>query len=321
MERREFLRVSTAALCTFCFGNALPAFATQANGSKDLTEARFYKKNANSATCNLCPEKCVITSAVNGDCKSKRWIDGRLYSLNYGYPCHSKVVTLKSCSLLHYKPGTSAMLIGVPGCTFSCLYCNTADFSQKSAKDFHLKKVSPGQIIENAKKEKVTSIAFGYTEPIAWYEYMYDIAVLAHKNKINTILLSNGYCQEAPLSELLTVIDAAVIDIKATNNTIYKKLTKGSMQSVLRTINMLAESSKHFELSYLLVPGWTDDADNILKMCNWLVENNYKEIPLHFNTFIPAHKLSRLHPLSEEKRKSILKLAQSTGLKYVYLNN
>ena len=71
------------------------------------------------------------------------------------------------------------------------------------------------------------AIAFTYSEPTAYYEYMLEIAKLAKAKDIKTVVVSNGYINEAPLKELCKYVSAASINLKSFKNSIYKDLNGG----------------------------------------------------------------------------------------------
>ena len=63
--------------------------------------------------------------------------------------------------------------------------------------------MSPKQVVEAALRNNAPSIAFTYTEPTVFYEYMFDTAVLAHAEGLKTVMISNGYINPAPLADLI----------------------------------------------------------------------------------------------------------------------
>ena len=51
-----------------------------------MKEAAYYEKLDNgSVRCMLCPHRCSLRPGMTGVCRARRNIDGRLFSLNYGY--------------------------------------------------------------------------------------------------------------------------------------------------------------------------------------------------------------------------------------------
>jgi pyruvate formate lyase activating enzyme len=171
-------------------------------------------------------------------------------------------------------------------------------------------------IISNCK-----SIAYTYTEPVTFYEYVYETAIMARKAGIKNIIKSNGYINTEPLKKLCTVIDAANIDLKTFNETTYLKLSGGKLQTVLESLKTYKESGVWLEITNLVIPGWTDNYDEIRKMCIWLRDNGFTDTPLHFSRFFPLHKLEQLPPTPIEVLNKAFLIAKEEGIKYVYIGN
>jgi pyruvate formate lyase activating enzyme len=150
---------------------------------------------------------------------------------------------------------------------------------------------------------------------------MYDTAVIAKSKGIGNVLVSNGYINEEPLRKLAPKIDAANIDLKSFSNDIYLRLNAGTLEPVLNTLRILLEMNVWVEITNLVIPTWTDDFDMIRKMCQWLANNGFSEVPLHFSRFFPLYKLTQLPQTPTSTLIKAREIAQSCGLKYVYIGN
>ncbi len=117
------------------------------------------------------------------------------------------------------------------------------------------------------------------------------------------------------------ILDAANIDLKSFDNKIYEMLNAGTLEPVLDTLKILREEGVWLEITNLVVPTWTDDMDMIKKMCAWLVENGFKNTPLHFSRFHPMYKLTNLPPTPLNTLKLARETAISEGMNYIYIGN
>jgi len=109
--------------------------------------------------------------------------------------------------------------------------------------------------------------------------------------------------------------------LKTYDDNIYRKLSNGSLEPVLRTLKILKEEGVWLEITNLVIPSWTDDLEVIKRMCEWLAKNNLHDRPLHFSRFTPLYKLTQLPltPISTlEKARDI---ALNAGIQYVYIGN
>ena len=132
---------------------------------------------------------------------------------------------------------------------------------------------------------------------------------------------SNGFINEEPLRELAKYLDAANIDLKGFKDEYYAKLTEASLEPVLKTLKLLKEEGVHIELTNLILPGYNDDEETIIKMCLWIKENLGKDTPIHFSRFFPMYKLLSLNPTPVTTLERAKQIAQDCGLEYVYIGN
>ncbi|WP_240739262.1 radical SAM protein [Marinitoga lauensis] len=84
--------------------------------------------------------------------------------------------------------------------------------------------MNPQEIVDKIIKRNAKIVAFTYSEPIVWYEYVFETARLLKENDIKTVLVTNGYINKQPLLKLIPYIDAMNIDLKGYNDDFYKKL-------------------------------------------------------------------------------------------------
>ena len=88
-------------------------------------------------------------------------------------------------------------------------------------------------MVELARKHDSIGIAYTYSEPSVWFEYVRDTAELARKEGLKNVIISNGYISKEALEELLPYLDGATIDLKAFSEGFYRKLCRGRLQPVL----------------------------------------------------------------------------------------
>ncbi|MBE9484227.1 MAG: AmmeMemoRadiSam system radical SAM enzyme, partial [Bacteroidetes bacterium] len=162
---------------------------------------------------------------------------------------------------------------------------------------------------------------YTYSDPIAFYEYTYDTAMIAREKGIKNVFISAGYINETPLREIAKYLDGANIDLKSFDNKIYEMLNAGTLEPVLKTLQVLKDEGVWLEITNLIVPTWTDDLDMIKRMCSWLVSNGFEDTPLHFSRFHPMYKLTNLPSTPQKTLKDAHAVALSEGMHYVYIGN
>lgn len=284
--------------------------------------ARYQEKLPDNAVrCHLCPHNCTIHEGKQGICQTRVNHQGELYTIAYGNPCSISVDPIEKKPLFHFLPGTDIFSIATAGCNFRCLNCQNWHISQSSPSMLNNYDLQPEELVESALNQNTNSIAFTYTEPTVFYEYTFDTAKIAHEKGMKTVLISNGYINQKPLIDLCPYLDAANIDLKCFDDAVYRQITGGRLQPVLDTLKTLKEKGVWLEITNLLVPGYSDSPTMIQKMCDWLVENDFADTPLHFSRFFPTYKLEQLAPTAENRLIEAKKIAEKSGMKFVYIGN
>jgi pyruvate formate lyase activating enzyme len=322
ISKREFLKKTLAVSAgLMCFPYKTIINANPAAGSENGKLALFQEESARGIMCRICPNECVLKEGELSKCNNRIVRNSKLYTLAFGNPCTVAVDPVEKKPLYHFLPGSKALSIATAGCNLVCLNCQNWSISQTSPERTRNIDLMPKRVVEECGINKCSSIAYTYSEPITFYEYVFETATIARKEGVKNIFKSNGYINPEPLKKLCGVIDAANIDLKAFSESTYLKLTGGKLQPVLDSLKIFKEMGVWLEITSLIVPGWTDNESDIIKMCKWLSENGFKETPLHFSRFYPIYKLEQLPPTPVEILEKAYKIATEEGLKYVYTGN
>jgi pyruvate formate lyase activating enzyme len=263
----------------------------------------------------------VLKEGELSKCNNRKVHDSKLYTLAYGNPCAANVDPVEKKPLYHFLPGTRAYSIATAGCNLVCLNCQNWTISQTSPDKTRNFDMPPDKVIEECKASGCRSIAYTYSEPTTFYEYVFETATLARKAGIKNIIKSNGYINPEPLKNLCSVIDAANIDLKSITESTYLKLTGGKLQPVLDSLKVYRDMGVWLEVTNLVVPTWTDNTDDIRTLCKWLSANGFRNTPLHFSRFYPIHKLEQLPPTPVDILNKAVAIAHEEGLIYAYTGN
>jgi len=285
-------------------------------------EGFLYKKLANkNVICGICPHRCQLSPGDRSVCRSRVNIDGTLYSLSYGNPCTRNVDPIEKKPLFHFKPRTKAFSLAAAGCNFRCLNCQNWEISQAKPDEVRHSELFPEDVVRVALETGSESIAYTYSEPISYFEYMIDTARLAKDKGLSNLWISNGYINKEPLLELCKYIDGANVNIKSFSDDIYKKLNGGRLEPVLNTFRTLNDRGIHFEMTNLVVPGYVDDPEMVKRMCEWILKDLGPDHPLHFLRFTPLYKLDRLPPTPVSTLENFRNIAMKAGIRYAYVGN
>ncbi len=298
-----------------------PLFASLGQQDK-FKEALFYEKLDNKAVqCFLCPRNCVIQNYKRGFCRVRENRGGMLSTLVYAKPVAIHVDPIEKKPLFHFLPSTTAFSIATVGCNLKCKFCQNWEISQSAPEDADYVYLEPEDLIKKLKASGSSTIAYTYTEPTIFYEYMLDTAKLARGIGMKNVMHSSGYINEKPLRQLCEYLDAANIDLKGFSDDYYANMSQGTLEPVLKTLKILKDEGVHIEITNLVLSGYNDDNESIVKMCLWIKDNLGPDTPIHFSRFFPMHKLLNLNPTPVETLERARKIALDCGLKYVYIGN
>lgn len=325
MNRRRFFQ--TAAGAGLALGtNAAPllthlyAFAEQASLSR--VEARHYRKHPDQEVeCQLCPRNCKLGDKERGYCGVRENNGGIYYTLIYGKVCSLNADPIEKKPFFHFLPGTSALSLATAGCNVNCKFCQNWEISQVRPEQVQHFDFPPASVVEAARRYGCPTIAYTYTEPVIFFEYMYDTSVEAHKNGIRNVVVTGGHINPEPLEDLTKVVDAIKIDLKAFTQDFYTNYVRGELKTVLESIKKVAKSKTWLEMVYLVIPTLNDNPADIQKMCQWIMAEIGPDFPLHFTRFHPMYLVKNLPPTPLSTLEKFWKIGLEQGLHYVYIGN
>jgi pyruvate formate lyase activating enzyme len=245
-------------------------------------------------------------------------MDGMVYAAAYGRLAALQNDPVEKKPLFHYYPGSSLLSVGTAGCNLSCSFCQNWQLVNATPAPTGCPVVLPEEIPTLIQQAGAIGIAYTYNEPLTQYEWVYDTATVCRQQGLKNVLVSNGYINAEPLAELLPLIDAANIDVKAFTEEFYVRQCGGRLAPVLAAVEQLAAAAVHLEITTLLIPGENDSVDEIRQLSRWLAGIN-PAIPLHFSRYFPCHTMTApATPLSLLVRA--YEIAREV-LSYVYIGN
>lgn len=291
--------------------------------------------------CHVCAHHCIIKPNSLGICKTRQNIDGTLYTLVYGsLISHGTVDPIEKKPLYHFYPNSGAFSIATIGCNLMCKHCQNwqisrsfpdnngkiaqfceADKQEFNAHNFHLTELLPEQVVKRAKQSGSKIIAYTYNEPLIWYEFVRDTALLAKKEGLKNVLVTGGYSSEVANEQYVKFIDAVNIDIKGFTNKFYQKYVGvPNFKPVLDTAIYFKEHGMHVEITNLIIPNENDNFIDIQQMVEWIFTQLGKDTPLHFSAYHPEYR-TKEPSTSPKILMKAYDLAKDVGLNYVYIGN
>ncbi len=321
MNRRQFLQ-SCGGVCVLAASGLTPVLSLAGEATAEPHDAEYWERLPDGRIrCLLCPNGCVRAHGERSLCRAREPRNGVLKSLVWGNPCVLALDPIEKCPLFHFQLPGPAFSIATAGCNLACSYCQNWQFSQKPPEETRNFPMRPADVIAKALEYKAAGVAFFYTEPTIYIEYMKDVARAAREKSLKTIMVTAGSINEKPLADVIEVIDAFTIGLKGFSEEYYRTVVKGSLKPVLAAITQVKAAGKHFELVNLLVPTLNDAETDVERLTDWVGEHVGADVPLHFTRFNPQFQLKSLPqtpvPVLERSRR----IARRKGLRYVYTGN
>lgn len=268
--------------------------------------------------CLLCPHVCAIPEGETGLCRVRHNLDGMLQVSNYGQVTAAALDPMEKKPLKMYLPGKKIFSLGTFGCNLACGFCQNWTIAHGEAPPARY--ITPEEAVDKALSYVPlgnVGIAYTYSEPLMWFEYVLDTARLAREAGLKNILVTNGYINPRPLEELLPLIDAVNLDIKAYTEGFYHDVCKGTLKPVLKSATLFYKYC-HLEITTLLIPSLNDGVEEIQGLARWIAGLD-KNIPLHLSRYFPNYKMK--HPPTPLETMKKAKEAAGEILAHVFLGN
>jgi pyruvate formate lyase activating enzyme len=287
-------------------------------------EVKFSTKhdhNEETIRCLLCAQRCFIKSGERGKCRARMNINGELRSLVYGHPAAIHIDPIEKKPFYHFLPGSQAYSLATAGCPLSCKFCQNWQISQSKPEDFSVEYTSPESIVESSVLQNTPVIAFTYNEPTVFTEYLLDIAEYARGKKIRSVLVSCGFMNEAPLTDMCNALSAIKVDLKGYSEDFYRNVCNAELKPVLSTIRQISRSKVHLEIVNLVVPTLNDSEKMLNNLTDWIAGEIGFDVPIHFTRFHPDYKLANLPSTPVSTLEYARDTAMKKGIHFVYVGN
>ncbi|HEX3031063.1 MAG TPA: AmmeMemoRadiSam system radical SAM enzyme [Bacillota bacterium] len=281
-------------------------------------EAKYYRKlDQGRVQCELCPHRCTLTEGGRGICRARGCTEGKLHSLNYGQVSSFGLDPIEKKPLYHFYPGWDIVSLGTVGCNLGCSFCQNWSIAHGDPETTEMTAEQAVTLALAQGGERNLGIAYTYSEPLVWYEFVLDCARLVKDHGLKNVLVTNGFINLEPLQELLPYLDALNIDVKGFTPEYYTEICRGSLEGVKAAVELAAKHC-HVEVTTLLVTDLNDSPQEVEELADWLAGIN-RDIPLHLTRYFPNYKLDKpATPL--DRMEQAFHIARDK-LNYVYLGN
>ncbi|MDR2517905.1 MAG: AmmeMemoRadiSam system radical SAM enzyme [Spirochaetaceae bacterium] len=270
----------------------------------------------NVVQCRLCPRKCRIPDGGRGVCGVRGNQGGAGIIPYYGAVTAAALDPIEKKPLYHYRPGSSVFSVGFVGCNLRCPFCQNWRISQNTGAPAQY--FSPNDIICRAKAAGSAQIAYTYSEPLIHAEFLLDCMALARKSGIANVLVSNGTVADEAAEAILSLTDAANVDLKCHSEETYTQILGGDLSAAIDFIAKAWEMEVPLEVTTLVIPG-LNDGDEEIQRCIDVLRSISPRIPWHLSAYHPDYTWTA-PPTDPAHLVSIVRKARDV-LSYVYSGN
>jgi pyruvate formate lyase activating enzyme len=154
----------------------------------------------------------------------------------------------------------------------------------------------------------------------------------AHEQGIANVLVTNGCIRPAAAEKILSLTDAANIDLKCFSEKTYTEILGGDLKTVLDFIRLAHKKGVHTELTTLVIPGLNDTEAELENCTNfiaalsedWISRREIQGVflqktPWHLSAYHPDWKWKA--PPTESKKLLAATERARKKLTYVYAGN
>jgi pyruvate formate lyase activating enzyme len=292
--------------------------------SNHRTAARFFERQNSKIKCKTCHQGCLISEGQLGFCKTRKVINGKLVSLNYGNISSISLNPIEKKPLYHFYPGTYATTIGSWSCNFDCPWCQNYGITKKKPTFSKLSDfISPEELVKKITQNlNSKGVSFSFNEPTLMTEYALDVMKILSKvkPKLHSGFVTNGYMTTDVLNDLIKAgLSTMTVSFKG-GKEMMQKYCRANVDHVFKNINTAFKKRVHLEIVVLVIPTVSDSVEFFEEISKKIVNDYSEDIPLHFNAYYPAFKFHkpRTDISTLEKAREI---AMQAGLNYVYIGN
>lgn len=187
-----------------------------------------------------------------------------------------RIHSLESCGTVD-GPGIR-FVVFMQGCPLRCQYCHNPDtWKTNGGMEY-----TTAQLMNEIRKYKSYmqfskgGVTFSGGEPLLQSEFILEMSRLCKLENISTAIDTSGFVWNDWVKKSLDEVDLVLLDVKNFDPKVYRNLTGVSLSPTIQFLDYLKEIHKTTWIRYVLVPGLTDNKENIIAFAEYL--RNYTNV-------------------------------------------
>src|SRR3989449_1306114 len=271
--------------------------------------------------CYACGHCCPLPVGAIGVCKVRFNDRGRLM-VPWGYVGGVQCDPIEKKPFFHAHPGALAYSFGMLGCDLHCSYCQNWVTSQALRDPQAVApplEASPEDLVRDAVRQGARVIVSTYNEPLITSEWAVAVFKEARAAGLTTGYVSNGNGTPQVLEYLRPWVDLYKVDLKSFDDRHYRQLG-GRIEPILDTIRRLHAMGFWLEIVTLLIPGFNDSRDELVRLTSFVAEVS-PDIPWHVTAFHKDYRMTGPQNTTADMLLRAAEIGRAAGLRYVYAGN
>jgi pyruvate formate lyase activating enzyme len=170
-------------------------------------------------------------------------------------------------------PG-NRFVVFTQGCPFDCIACHNPETIATVGPETRHTNVAAMLTEIRLVSDYLAGVTVSGGEATAQWQFVRDLflAVRAELPRLTTFVDTNGHALRRVWDELLPVTDGFMVDLKALDPEVHRRLTGHNNTLVLDSIRYLHAHDRLHEVRLLLVPGLNDTPDQLRRTAAWLAD-------------------------------------------------
>src|SRR5262245_60950607 len=183
------------------------------------------------------------------------------------------------------------VVVWTSGCMWRCQYCHNPDTWTVT----NGIPVTVNRAVEELRKYRsgLQIMSGGLTvsggEPLMQHKFVLKLLAAAKGMGLHTTIETNGYLSDRLTDQDLESIDLVMLGIKTWGNARHRQLTGMDLEPTLAFARRLASQNRKIWIRFVLVPGLTDDPDDLANIAEFASElGNVERVEV-----LPFHQLGK----------------------------
>lgn len=213
------------------------------------------------------------------------------------------------------------LVVFTQGCLFRCLYCHNPDsqlLETATARELTVDELLARLESERPYFKQKGGVTFSGGEPTVQTEVLLEFVPQITKAQFHIALDTCGAIHSEQVRALYDQLDLVILDVKHIDPVKHQKLTGHSITAVLQNAAYRESSKKPLWLRYVLVPGLTDDQNDLEKWAQTFTEYQSIErvelLPYHTLGVHKYAQLGRPYPLSGVNPPTAEQVERAAGI-------